>query len=84
MQIIDHNARRMIFGYVICDAIDLFCMDVRSSAVPLDIHVEAQLAVMASVHYRLVSLRAVQGYQNAESRILFRNFARHTGHVTIP
>ena len=80
-QLVDRYARRMV--NVISDAIDFFHMDALSSAVPMRINVDVQLSVMASVLYRLIGVRAGQGYEKAESRTIFRDLVRHSGKVTI-
>ena len=82
-QLVDRYARRMVIENVISDAIDFFHMDALSSAVPMRINVDVQLSVMASVLYRLIGVRAGQGYEKAESRTIFRDLVRHSGKVTI-
>ena len=54
-----------------------------SSALPLRINVDVQLTVIASVLYRMLGLRAGQGFKVAEVRTLFNKLVRHFGQVTI-
>ena len=47
------------------------------------INVDTQLTVMASVLYRLLGVRAGDGYAHAEAERIFRELVRLTGKVTI-
>lgn len=72
-KLIDRYARRMVIENVISDAIDFFHMDALSAAVPMKIHVDVQLTVIASLLYRLLGLRVGERWQVAETRSLFRS-----------
>ena len=82
-QLIDRYARRMVIENVISDAIKFFHLDSLSSVVPMRINVDTQLTVMASVLYRLLGVRAGDGYKHAEAERIFRELVRLTGKVTI-
>ena len=82
-QLIDRYARRMVIENVISDAIKFFHLDSLSSVVPMRINVDTQLTVMASVLYRLLGVRAGDGYEHAEAERIFRELVRLTGKVTI-
>ncbi len=82
-QLVDRYARRMVIENAIADAIDFFCMDALSAAVPMKIDLDLQLTLMASGLYRLLAVRVGNGKQNAKSRTLFRNFVKAPADITI-
>ncbi|MXW33019.1 MAG: transposase [Rhodothermaceae bacterium] len=71
--IIDRYARRMVIENVISDTIDFFHMDALSATVPMKIHVDVQLTVIASLLYRLFGLRVQERWDVAETRSIFRS-----------
>jgi len=82
-QLIGRYAHRMLIENRIADGIDFFHMDALSSAVAMKVDCDLQLTLMASSLYRLLALKVKNGYQNAHSRHLFRDFIDATAHVTI-
>ncbi len=70
-QLIDRYARRMVIENVISDTIDFFHMDALSAAIPMNIHVDVQLTVIASLLYRILGLRANEQWSVAENRTLY-------------
>ena len=58
-------------------------MDALSSAVALKVNCDLQLTLMASSLYRLLAARIANGYRNAKSRHLFRDFVDATASVAI-
>ena len=58
-------------------------MDALSSAVALKVNCDLQLTLMASSLYRLLAVRAGNGYESAKSRHLFRDFIDATAGITI-
>ena len=82
-RLVDRYARRMIIENVIRDAIDFFHMDALSATVPMKIHVDVQLTVMANMLYRLLGLRVGQGFEGAEARSIYRNLVPTMAKVTL-
>jgi hypothetical protein len=82
-KLITRYAQRMIIENSISDAIDFFHMDALSSAVAMKVNCDLQLTLMASSLYRLLGARIGHGYQNAESRRIFRDFIDATANVHI-
>ena len=82
-QLVDRYARRMVIENTRADAIDFFHMDALSSAVPMNIDVDLQLALMASTLYRLQATRIGHGMESAKPRTLFRKFVRAGADITI-
>jgi hypothetical protein len=73
-KLIERYARRMIIENSIQDGVDFFHMDALSSAVPMKVNCDLQLTLMASSLYRLFGNEIGQGYEQAKSRTLFRDF----------
>ena len=82
-KLINRYAQRMIIENSIQDGIDFFHMDALSSAVAMKVNFDLQLTLMASSLYRILSSRIGNGYQNAKSRHIFRDFVDATGNVII-
>ena len=82
-RLVERYAQRMIIENSIADGIDFFHMDALSSAVAMKVNCDLQLTLMASSLYRLLAGRIGQGYEKAESRLLFRDFVEATGKVRI-
>lgn len=82
-QLIGRYAQRMLIENTIADGIDFFHMDALSSAVAMKVNCDLQLTLMASSLYRLLAERIGNGYTNAESRHLFRDFIQASAHVTV-
>ena len=82
-KLVHRYARRMAIEKAMRGAIDFFHMDALSAFVPMRINVDVQLTVMASVLYRLIGVRAANGYEAAESQTIFRDLVRHSGKITI-
>lgn len=80
-KLIKRYAQRMIIENNIEDGIDFFHMDALSSAVAMKVNCDLQLTLMASSLYRLFSSQIGNGYQNAKSRHLFRDFI--DAHATV-
>lgn len=72
--LIERYAQRMVIENTISDGIDFFHMDALSSAVAMKVDLDLQLTLMASSLYRLFADKIGEGYANAESRHLFRDF----------
>ena len=83
VRLVDRYVHRMIIEYVISDTISVFPMDALNASVPMKINVDAQLAVIASVLYRLLELRIGRGFEFAEVRTLFQDLAPSIAEVTI-
>jgi transposase len=81
--LIERYAQRMIIENSIADGIDFFHMDALSSAVAMKVDCDLQLTLMASSLYRLLGSRLGNGYQNAESRHIFRDFVDATAFVMV-
>lgn len=81
--LVERYARRMVIENNIADGIDFFHMDALSSAVAMKVNCDLQLTLMASSLYRLLASRLGNGYENAKSRHLFRDFIDATASVEI-
>jgi len=82
-RLVERYAQRMIIENSIADGIDFFHMDALSSAVAMKVNCDLQLTLMASSLYRLLAGRIGRGYEQAESRHLFRDFVEATAKVRI-
>ncbi len=82
-KLITRYAQRMIIENNIADGIEFFHIDALSSAVPLKVHCDLQLTLMASSLYHLLAARIGNGYATAKSSHLFRDFINGSAHVTI-
>ena len=82
-KLVKRYAERMIIENNIEDGIDFFHMDALSSAVAMKVNLDLQLTLMASSLYRIFSSRIGNGYQNAKSRHIFRDFIDATATVII-
>ena len=81
--LIGRYAQRMIIENGIADGIDFFHMDALSSAVAMKVNCDLQLTLMGSSLYRLLGARIGNGYQNAKSRHLFRDFINATAQISL-
>lgn len=82
-KLIERYAQRMIIENRIADGIDFFHMDALSSVVAMKVNCDLQLTLMASSLYRLLGSQIGNGYQNATSRHLFRDFVEATAQISI-
>jgi len=82
-KLIQRYAQRMIIENNIADGIDFFHMDALSSAVAMKVNLDLQLTLMASSLYRLLGTKLGNGYQNAKSRHIFRDFIDATAMLFI-
>lgn len=82
-KLIGRYAQRMIIENNIEDGIDFFHMDALSSAVAMKVNCDLQLTLMASSLYRLLGSQIGNGYENAKSRHIFRDFVDATATVYI-
>lgn len=82
-KLINRYAQRMIIENNIEDGINFFHMDALSSAVAMKVNFDLQLTLMASSLYRIFRSEIGNGYQNAKSRKIFRDFVDATGNITI-
>jgi transposase len=82
-KLIERYAQRMIIENSIADGIDFFHMDALSSAVAMKVNLDLQLTLMASSLYRLLGAKIGNGYRNAESRHIFRDFIDATATIKI-
>jgi len=82
-KLIKRYAQRMIIENGIEDSIDFFHMDALSSAVAMKVNLDVQLTLMASSLYRLLALKIANGYQQAKSRHIFRDFIDATATIKI-
>ena len=73
----------MIIENRIEDSIDFFHMDALSSSVAMKVNLDVQLSLMASSLYRLLALKIGNGYEDAKSSHLFRDFIDATGNIRI-
>lgn len=80
---IQRYAQRVIIENNIEDGIDFFHMDALSSAVAMKVNLDLQLTLMASSLYGILSSRIGNGYQNAKSRHIFRDFIDATAALEI-
>ena len=81
--LVDRYARRMIIENTIADAIDFFHMDALSAAVPMRIHLDVQLTVMASALYRILARRLGNGFETAKPATVFRKLVNAPATVDI-
>jgi len=82
-KLVQRYAQRMVIENRIQDSIDFFHMDALSSAVAMKVNLDVQLTPMASSLYRLMALKIGNGYENAKSRHIFRDFIDATANVII-
>jgi transposase len=82
-RLINRYAQRMLIENTIADGIDFFHMDALSSVVAMKVNCDLQLTLMASSLYRLLAERIGNGYTNAESRHLFRDFIQASAHIIV-
>ena len=82
-KLIQRYAQRMIIENNIADGIDFFHMDALSSAVAMKVNLDLQLTLMASSLYRLFGSKIGNGYKNAKSRHIFRDFIDATATLVI-
>ena len=82
-KLIERYAKRMIIENRIEDSIDFFHMDALSSAVAMKVNLDVQLTLMAGSLYRLIALKIGNGYENAKSRHIFRDFIDSTANIKI-
>jgi hypothetical protein len=82
-KLIGRYAQRMVIENSIADGINFFHMDALSSAVAMKVNCDLQLTLMASSLYRLLGSEIGNGYQNAKSDHLFRDFIDATAHVAV-
>jgi len=81
--LVSRYAKRMLIENNIQDGVDFFHMDALSSAVALKVSCDLHPTLMASSLYRLLAAQTGQGYHNAKSRHLFRDFIDATAGVTL-
>jgi hypothetical protein len=81
--LIGRYAQRMIIENGIADGIDFFHMDALSSAIAMKVNCDLQLTLMGSSLYRLLGARIGNGYENAKSRHLFRDFINATAQISL-
>jgi transposase len=81
--LVERYAKRMLIENNIADGVDFFHMDALSSAVAMKVNCDVQLSLMASSLYHLLATQIGNGYQNAKSRHLFRDFVDATAQVTV-
>ena len=81
--LIDRYARRMVIENTIANAIDFFHMDALSAAVPLKVHLDLQLTLMASALYRILAKRLGNGMEHARARTLFRKVVNTSAIIEI-
>jgi hypothetical protein len=82
-KLVQRYAQRMVIENNIEDGIDFFHMDALSSAVAMKVNFDLQLTLMASSLYRLFSSNIGNGYENAKSRHIFRDFIDATANINI-
>jgi transposase len=81
--LVERYAKRMLIENNIQDGIDFFHMDALSSAVAMKVSCDLQLTLMASSLYRLFAHKIGEGYENAKSRRIFRDFIDATAQISI-
>ena len=81
--LVDRYARRMVIENTIADAIDFFHMDALSAAVPLKVHLDLQITLMASALYRILAKRLGNGMEHARARTLFRKIVNTSATIDI-
>jgi len=82
-RLVERYAQRMLIENGIADGVDFFHMDALSSAVAMKVNCDVQLTLMASSLYRLLATQIGNGYADAKSRHLFRDFVDATAQITI-
>jgi transposase len=82
-KLIHRYAKRMLIENNIEDSIDFFHMDALSSAVAMKVNLDVQLTLMASSLYRLIGLKVGNGYENAKTQHIFRDFIDATANIKI-
>ena len=82
-ELVDRYARRMVIENTIADAIDFFHMDALSAAVPLKVHLDLQITLMASALYRILARRLGNGMENAQARTLFRKVVNTSATIDV-
>ncbi|MFW6147984.1 MAG: hypothetical protein ACOC6B_06300 [Thermodesulfobacteriota bacterium] len=82
-KLVQRYAQRMVIENNIEDGIDFFHMDALSSAVAMKVNFDLQLTLMASSLYRVFSSKIGNGYENAKSRHIFRDFIDATAKINI-
>ena len=82
-KLIGRYAKRMVIENRIEDSIDFFHMDALSSAVAMKVNLDVQLSLMASSLYRLFALKIGNGYEDAKSSHIFRDFIDATASIKI-
>ncbi|MDE2790554.1 MAG: hypothetical protein OXI81_09055 [Paracoccaceae bacterium] len=58
-------------------------MDALSAAVPLKVHLDLQITLMASALYRILAKRLGNGMENARARTLFRKVVNASATIEI-
>jgi hypothetical protein len=82
-KLIERYAQRMVIENSIEDGIDFFHIDALSSAVAMKVNCDLQLTLMASSLYRLLGAHVGNGYPQAKSRHLFRDFVDATAQLQL-
>jgi transposase len=82
-KLIGRYGKRMVIENRIEDSIDFFHMDALSSAVAMKVNLDVQLSLMASSLYRLFALKIGNGYEDAKSSHIFRDFIDATASIKI-
>jgi len=82
-KLVQRYAHRMLIENAIADGIDFFHMDALSSAVAMKVHADVQLTLIANSLYRLFGRKVGNGYAEAKSRRIFRDFIRATGTIEL-
>lgn len=82
-KLVTRYARRMLIENGIQDGVDFFHMDALTSAVAMKVNCDLQLTLMGSSLYRLLGRQLGNGYEDAKSRRLFRDFIDATASVHI-
>ena len=82
-RLIERYAHRMLIENGIADSIDFFHMDALSSTVPMKVNCDLQLTLMASSLYRMLGAKIKNGYTEAKSRHIFRDFVEASATITI-
>jgi hypothetical protein len=81
--LIGRYAQRMLIENGIADGVDFFHMDALSSVVAMKVDCDLQLTLMASSLYRLLGECIGNGYANAKSQHIFRDFINAVATVSI-
>ena len=82
-KLVQRYAHRMLIENAIADGIDFFHMDALSSAVAMKVHADIQLTLIANSLYRLFGRKVANGYAEAKSRRIFRDFIRAIGTIEL-